>query len=314
MTSVARLEAVEASVPQPPNGAGNALKQMLDEGVTWGDAADWLPALPPKSVDLFFTSPPYADARAYSRIHPDRYVDWFLEFARPMLTATRETGWFVLNIKNRVAKAGPCAGSDTRTCISSFWRCRTLVGGGLRPTSGRNPTRCRDGSGLGPRTHSSTSMPFRKGPRPYFNLDAIRVPYKTAPEEIERRKLDENGRRNTEAGFGRDRTKTYARGGADPGNVVTVSQTYNQHYGPSGQHTAVMPEGLASFFVQAACPPGGIVIDPFAGSATTSIVARRSGRRAGGLELAREYVNVAHQRIADDFVEDDLGLLTSQLA
>lgn len=77
------------------------------------------------------------------------------------------------------------------------------------------------------------------GRKPYFNLDAIRVPYKTTREEIERRKLDENGRRNTEAGFGRDRTKTYAKGGADPGNVVAVSQTYNQHYGPAGEHTAV---------------------------------------------------------------------------
>jgi hypothetical protein len=25
-----------------------------------------------------YTSPPYADARAYSRIHPDQHVEWFL--------------------------------------------------------------------------------------------------------------------------------------------------------------------------------------------------------------------------------------------
>ena len=44
------------------------------------------PSLPEKSVDFFFTSPPYADARAYSRIAPDHYVDWFLPFAEAMLS------------------------------------------------------------------------------------------------------------------------------------------------------------------------------------------------------------------------------------
>lgn len=108
---------------------------------------------------------------------------------------------------------------------------------------------------------------LREGLAAAFDLDAIRVPYKTTPEEIERRKLDDNGRRNTEAGFGRDRTKTYAKGGADPGNVVSAPQSYNQHYGPAGEHTAVMPEGLAAFFIKACCPSGGVVMDPFAESA-----------------------------------------------
>lgn len=91
---------------------------------------------------------------------------------------------------------------------------------------------------------------FAKGPKPYFDLDAVRVPYKADVAEIERRRRDTNGRRNTEAGFGRDRAKTYSRGGADPGNVISVCQTYNQFKGSAGKHTAVMPEGLAEFFVK----------------------------------------------------------------
>ena len=87
-----------------------ALAVLLKEGVVWGDSAQWLPRLPKGSVDLFFMSPPYADARAYSKISPDRYVEWFLPFAEAMLMATKETGSFVLNIKNRVAKSGPLRG------------------------------------------------------------------------------------------------------------------------------------------------------------------------------------------------------------
>jgi DNA modification methylase len=168
---------------------------------------------------------------------------------------------------------------------------------------------------FGPRTKDSYEYvyAFARGARPHFDLDAIRVPYKTTPEEIKRRKLDENGRRNTEAGFGRDRTKTYTHGGADPGNVITVGQSYNQHYGPAGDHTAVMPEGLASFFIKACCPQGGVVIDPFAGSATTTVVARRLGRRAGGLELHQEHVDVGLARITEDVADDPPGILRAAI-
>ena len=86
------------------------------------------------------------------------------------------------------------------------------------------------------------------------NEDAVRVPYKADAAEIARRALDSNGRRTTAAGFGRDRTKTCLNGGADPGNVVSVAQTYNQHRGVA--HTAAMPEGLAEFFIRCASPKG----------------------------------------------------------
>lgn len=82
----------------------------LRDGVVHGNALDFLPRMKDESVDLFFMSPPYADQRAYSRIHPDRYVDWFLPFARAMFDATTQSGSMVLNIKNRVAGSGPLKG------------------------------------------------------------------------------------------------------------------------------------------------------------------------------------------------------------
>ena len=46
----------------------------------------------------------------------------------------------------------------------------------------------------------------------YFDLDSVRVPYKTPEPEIERRRLDRNGRRTTQAGHGRDRRMTPSPG------------------------------------------------------------------------------------------------------
>lgn len=283
------------------------VRRMLGEGIVHGDAAELLPRLPEASVDLFFTSPPYADARAYSRIHPDHYVDWFLPYAKEMLAATTETGSMIINIKNRVANRGPLRGQRhpyvyqlVLALQNMGWRwIETYIWAKPNAVPGK----------FGPRTKDSFEYVyhFAKGARPYFDLDAVRVPYKADAAEIARRRQDANGRRTTEAGFGRDRTKTYLRGGADPGNVVSVAQTYNQHRGVA--HTAAMPEGLAEFFIRCASPADGLVVDPFAGSGTTVVVGRRYGRRALGFELHEHFAIEARRRLAADIATDPPAIL-----
>ncbi len=287
------------------------LDRVITEGIIEGDSLAVLPALPRESVDLFFTSPPYADARAYSRIHPDRYVEWFLPFARAMYDSAKPSGSLIINIKNRVANRGPLKGQRhpyvyqlVLALQNMGWRwIETYIWAKPNAVPGK----------FGPRTKDSFEYVyhFARGNKPFFDLNAIRVPYKADTSEIERRKKDKLGRRSTEAGFGRDRTKTYLLGGADPGNVVAVAQTYNQHKGVA--HTAAMPEGLAAFFIKAACPVDGIVIDPFAGGATTVVVGRRLGRQAGGIELHEEFVKEGLRRIAADLAEDTPGRLVNAM-
>lgn len=288
------------------------LTELFESGVIQGDAGKLLAKLPSASVDLFFMSPPYADARAYSRIHPDRYVEWFLPFARLMYDAAKPCGNLIINIKNRVAGTGPLRGQrhpyvyELVLALQNMgWRwIETYIWAKPNAVPGK----------FGPRTKDSFEYVyhFARTSKPYFDLQSIRVPYKAAAAEIARRKQDTLGRRSTEAGFGRDRTKTYLLGGADPGNVVSVSQTYNQHRGVA--HTAAMPEGLAEFFIKAACPQEGVVIDPFAGAATTVVVARRLGRMAGGFEIHERFVTEALRRIAEDLATDTPGkLLTSSV-
>lgn len=296
-----------ARVTTPDPKANDRLDAFLEAGVVEGDSLDLIPQLDAGSVDLYFTSPPYADQRAYSRIHPDRYVDWFLPFARAMYDSTSETGSLVLNIKNRVANRGALKGQRHPYVYQLVialqhmgWRwVETYIWAKPNAVPGR----------FGPRTKDSFEYVyhFARGPKPHFDLDAVRVPYKADAAEIARRKQDRLGRRNTEAGFGRDRTKTYLLGGADPGNVVNVSQSYNQHKGVA--HTAAMPEGLAEFFIRSMSPTDGLVVDPFAGGGTTVVVGRRLGRRAAGFELHGEFVTEARRRIAQDIADDVPGSL-----
>src|SRR5581483_4492520 len=69
-----------------------------------GNCLDILSTLPPSSVDLIVTSPPYADQRkdTYGGIHPDKYVEWFLPIAAELKTVLKTEGSFILNIKERV--------------------------------------------------------------------------------------------------------------------------------------------------------------------------------------------------------------------
>jgi len=303
---------IQPSPESVQTDVSDVLRRVLENGVIQGDAQPLLANLPRESVDLFFMSPPYADARAYSRIHPDRYVEWFLPFARSMFDATKQTGSLIINIKNRVANKGPLKGQrhpyvyDLVLALQNMgWRwIETYIWAKPNAVPGK----------FGPRTKDSFEYVyhFARGLKPYFDLNSIRVPYKADEAEIARRKRDVSGRRSTEAGFGRDRTKTYLLGGADPGNVVSVSQTYNQYRGVA--HTAAMPEGLAEFFVKAASPVGGVVIDPFAGGGTTVVVSRRHKRIAGGFEIHEKFVDEALRRIRANVADDTPGRLVSAMA
>lgn len=63
-----------------------------------------------------------------------------------------------------------------------------------------------------------------------------------------------------------------------------------------GAHFAVFPEDLIRPCILAGCRPGGTVLDPFAGSGTTGVVAEELGRNAVLVELNSVYVEMQKQR------------------
>lgn len=65
-----------------------------------------------------------------------------------------------------------------------------------------------------------------------------------------------------------------------------------------GAHFAVMPEALVTPCILAGSRPGDLVLDPFAGSGTVAVVARRLARSFVGMELNAEYCALAERRLA----------------
>jgi len=75
-------------------------------------------------------------------------------------------------------------------------------------------------------------------------------------------------------------------------------------------HPTQKPVALLEPLVRYSCPPGGVVLDCFAGSGSTGIAAKRSGRDAILIELNPDYCEMARRRIADDaplFADVDLA-------
>lgn len=64
-------------------------------------------------------------------------------------------------------------------------------------------------------------------------------------------------------------------------------------------HFATYPQMLIQPCILAGSPQGGVVLDPFMGSGTTGIVARKLGRKYVGIELNPEYQKMAERRIAN---------------
>ncbi len=62
-------------------------------------------------------------------------------------------------------------------------------------------------------------------------------------------------------------------------------------------HFAVFPDTLIEPMVQSGCPQNGIVLDPFMGSGTSGMVAKRLSRNYIGIELNPEYIKIAENRI-----------------
>ena len=63
-------------------------------------------------------------------------------------------------------------------------------------------------------------------------------------------------------------------------------------------HPTVKPLELMRWLVRLLCPPGGLVLDPTAGSGTTGAAAALEGRRFLGIELEPAYVEIAAARIS----------------
>jgi len=65
-----------------------------------------------------------------------------------------------------------------------------------------------------------------------------------------------------------------------------------------GWHPCQMPENLLARIIAVSSKPGDVVLDPFNGSGTTTVVACQLGRKYVGIDISENYVANARERLA----------------
>jgi DNA modification methylase len=75
-------------------------------------------------------------------------------------------------------------------------------------------------------------------------------------------------------------------------------------------HPTVKPVALMRWLCRLVTPPGGIVLDPFVGSGTTGVAAKREGFKFIGVDISAEYLEIARRRIEADEWKDTGGQIS----
>ena len=65
----------------------------------------------------------------------------------------------------------------------------------------------------------------------------------------------------------------------------------------AGKHPTQKPEYLLERIILASTQEGDMILDPFVGSGTTGVVAKRLGRKFIGIDAEEEYLEIAKKRL-----------------
>lgn len=258
-----------------------------------GDSAVELRNLKDNSVDLIFTSPPYADQRktTYGGIHPDEYANWFLPISKELLRVLKPTGTFVLNIKEKVVD-----GERSTYVLELILAMRKqgwlwteeFIWHKKNCFPGKWSTRFRDSW--------ERLLQFNKDRKFNMYQDAVKVPVgdwaktrlKSLNETDQRRDNAKNG-----SGFGKNVSNWVGRDLVYPTNVLHLATECSNK-----NHSAAFPRELPEWFIKLFTLEGDTVLDPFAGSGTTIVVAEKMRRNSIGIEIVPEYHAIIKKQVA----------------
>ncbi|MGH9600710.1 MAG: DNA-methyltransferase [Terracidiphilus sp.] len=277
-----------------------------------GDSLEMLQALQSASVNLVVTSPPYAlhFKKAYGNEHKDRYVEWFLPFAKEILRVLTDDGSFVLNIGGSYNK-----GTPTRS-IYHFKLLIALVeeiGFHLAQecfwyNPAKMPAPAEWVTVRRVRVRDSVEYVWWLSKTPYPKASNLNVLKEYSEDMI---RLNRNGVRGTVRPSGHVIRESFGKihaGGAIPPNVTeadlevpesmmkmgnnAANDLYTKRCKEEGIkiHPARFPALLPKFFIKLLTDPNDLVLDPFAGSLTAGAVAEGLDRRWMAGEAVEEYL------------------------
>ena len=241
-----------------------------------GDALELLKKLPPSSVDLTVTSPPYNIGKAYeTKLRLDDYVAWCERWIRSIHAATVADGAFWLNV-GYLAIPGKAKALPIPYLLWNrvdFFLVQEVVwnyGAGVASRRSFSP-------------RNEKFLWYVKSEQDYkFYLDAVRDPNVKYPNQKKNGKLKCNP-------LGKNPTDVW--------QFPKVTSGANRSADERTPHPAQFPLAVIDRIIKASSRRGDIILDPFVGSGTTAEAALNNGRFVIGFEIRPDYIEIAAQRV-----------------
>jgi len=260
-----------------------------DYKIIHGDCLKIMDQMPKESVDLIFTDPPYNQNIPYVKKDfrdnkkPEVYLSWLKERLKEMHKVLKDDGsMYLMNYPEWNARILPFLEKELKMTLRRWivWHYPTNIG-----HSKKNWTRA----------HRSILF-LTKGKNYTFNKNEILQPYKNPDVKKIKKRI--------EAGF----TGRGAYDTLDIGDILEILKLQGQDVIRKNLlknvrkerktwHKCQLPPELIEIFLKVSSNPGDVVLDPFAGTSTTAMVAKKLGRKSIGIELSKKYVLYGKSRL-----------------
>ena len=280
---------------EQPRGT-NLARQVTPthSGAGWelytGDCADVMAGLQAESVDSIVTSPPYAMQRktTYGGMPEADYPVWTVRWMNEARRILKPDGSVIINIRPHI-KGGVISDYVLRTRLALrddgwaeleelIWHKKggAPLGSTKRPRRsyesllwyGKHGKAYADPKAAGPLTVHVGLTPGSRGRGEYVN-SAQRDGNVRPPEPVRARVSD----------------------------VAVLSTRLNEKSNGLNDHPAPYPWQLAEWCGRLITPPGGTILDPFNGSASTGVAALRNGWNYIGIDAVPEYIEMSGRRL-----------------
>lgn len=284
-----------------------------------GNALEVLKAFPDKSIDMCVTSPPYWNMRDYGvegqlglEYTTEEFIQSLFNIFHEIKRVLKDEGSLWINIRDSHSKGVKRCGVKSKSLcmiperlvmrlLDDGWVLRNDI---IWHKPNAMPDSCKDRF-----TVDYEHMYFlTKIERGYyfdtqyepFTSDVYNRKTTEDKEDSKRMRLAKTGiaRHGTNHSTLNDPSKW-----SEKGRIKRT--TWSIPVKPCKEaHFATFPTELIETPIEAGCPIGGIVLDPFMGAGTTGLVAKEKGRNYIGIELNEEYIEIANKRIEGEKNED----------
>ncbi|MBK9715918.1 MAG: site-specific DNA-methyltransferase [Kouleothrix sp.] len=324
---------IEEPLVQKANLNGHTAQQQercpkVRVEVHHADAYDFIGTLPPESVDLILTSPPYWGQRGYTLQHNwDILNEWKKEDHEPAALPSYEwyrvhggvlgleplPEWYILHLVEVFERAKRCLKPKGNLWINLgdtyFARWASIRDGGRQGLGNNERQRRKTPMGGYRQEKQLLLIPARfaiamQDKRWILRNDLIwhkpNIPPR--PEEDRLRLAHEHFFHFVKRPKEGRAKYYYDLKHVEPSETDVV--TCNVRPGQNG-HTATFPVKLIKPRILSSCPEGGTVFDPFCGTGRTLSVAYRNGRHSIGCDAVEDYANSAREYVLTQEIEDE---------